>query len=404
MTTLLEEINKTKKLCRLGDLVSINEQSISGSFPYKEIEYIDTSSVTQNNFDKPQILKVNEAPSRAKRLVKDGDTIISTVRPNLKHFGFIKNPKANTVVSTGFAVVRAKKIDPLYLYSYLTQNPITLKLSAIAEATTTTFPAFRPEILEEMEIEVPDLPVQKRVGEILRAYDAKIENNTFIIKNLELMAQTIFDEWFLKLHFPGHQNTNATEDTDWEIPKGWRVGKFTDYISVLGGGTPSTTVQKYWNGEIPFFTPKDVGDGFYSLKTEKHLTKDGLENCNSKLYSPNTVFITARGTVGKIALSGTSMAMNQSCYALQGKNALSSFFVLLLTRNLIKELQQVAIGGVFDTITTSTFEHTEILMPEQSLIKKFDDVIKPIFNQILSLNLENQILNNSRDQLLAKLI
>lgn len=404
MTTLLEKINNTKQLYRLGDLVSINEHSVSSNFLYKEIEYIDTSSVTQNNFARPQVLKTNEAPSRAKRLVKDGDTIISTVRPNLKHFGFIKNPKANTVVSTGFVVVSPKKIDPLYLYSYLTQNPITLKLSAIAEATTTTFPAFRPEVLEEMEIEVPDLQVQKRVGEILRAYDEKIENNNFIIKNLELMTQTIFDEWFLKLHFPGYENENLTKNRIEVIPKGWEVGKFTDYISVLGGGTPSTTVQKYWNGEIPFFTPKDVGDGFYSLKTEKNLTIDGLENCNSKLYPPNTVFITARGTVGKIALSGTSMAMNQSCYALQGKNNLSSFFVLLLTRNLIKELQQVAIGGVFDTITTSTFEHTEILMPEGSLIRKFNDVIKPIFDKVLSLNLENQLLNNSRDRLLAKLI
>ncbi|PJC21020.1 MAG: restriction endonuclease subunit S, partial [Candidatus Yonathbacteria bacterium CG_4_9_14_0_2_um_filter_47_74] len=195
MSKLLEQINESRITKRLGDLVLINQSSITNGFSYKEIEYIDTSAVTKNHFENPQILNINEAPSRAKRLLKDGDTILSTVRPNLCHYGFIKDPKPNTVASTGFVVLTPKNINPFYLYSYLTQDSITDTLSSIAEATTTTFPAFRPEVLSEMEIEIPDLPIQNKIAEILSAYDVKIENNNKITKNLEATAQTIFNEW-----------------------------------------------------------------------------------------------------------------------------------------------------------------------------------------------------------------
>ena len=90
---------------------------------------------------------------------------------------------------------------------------------------------------------------------------------------------------------------------------------FTEMIQILGGGTPKTGESSYWNGDIPFFTPKDVGFP-YTLTTEKTITEEGLAHCNSRLYPINTVFVTARGTVGKVGLPGVPMAMNQSCYAL----------------------------------------------------------------------------------------
>lgn len=383
MSKLLEQINTESKTYKVSDLADIKygfglpePKRIKGSIPV----YASSGLVGFHNESKV-----------------DKPAIIIGRKGNVGSLYFAKT--SSYPIDTAFFIDEPKEGFDLKYIFYLLK-----RINLPRYGGDSAVPGLSRDTIYSLSIKAPNILTQKKIAEILSAYDAKIENNNSIIRNLELMAQTIFDEWFLELHFPGHENESFPENRTEEIPKGWKIGKFTDHISVLGGGTPSTTIQKYWNGEIPFFTPKDVGDGFYSLKTEKNLTSDGLENCNSKLYPPDTVFITARGTVGKIALSGTSMAMNQSCYALQGKNNLSSFFVLLLTRNLIKELQQVAIGGVFDTITTSTFEHTEILMPEESLIKKFNGVIKPIFDKILSMNIENQFLNNSRDQLLAKLI
>lgn len=191
------------KKCRLGELVGINEQSITSNFPFKDIEYIDTSSVTSNKFEPLQKLKLSEAPSRAKRIVRTGDTIISTVRPIQRHFGFIKEPNKNTIASTGFAVLTPKKIYPEFLYYYISQDSITLYLNGIAETTTTTFPAFRPDTLAELDVEIPDsIETQRRIAFILAALDDKIELNRQTNATLEAIAQAIFKEWFVDFRYP----------------------------------------------------------------------------------------------------------------------------------------------------------------------------------------------------------
>ena len=184
-------MNYTKwKPVRLGDIALINAKSISGKYPYQEIEYIDTSSVTKNEFSSLQKLRLIDAPSRAKRIVQHGDTILSTVRPIQRHFGFIRNPKPNTIASTGFAVITPKEIDSEFLYYYLSQESITNYLNGIAETSTTTFPAFRPEILANLEMIIPeDEKIQRRIAEILSSLDDKIQLNRQTNTTLEAIAQ-----------------------------------------------------------------------------------------------------------------------------------------------------------------------------------------------------------------------
>lgn len=178
---------------------------------------------------------------------------------------------------------------------------------------------------------------------------------------------------------------------------------FASVIQVLGGGTPKTSNQEYWNGEIPFFTPKDVGNP-YVLTTEKSITPLGLDNCNSHLYPVNTVFLTARGTVGKVSLAGVPMAMNQSCYALAGKDRLHQIIVYHYVLETVKALKHKASGAVFDAIITRDFdtENVPALSPEQ--IKNYIAVAEPIYNEILNRAVENQRLSTLRDTLLPKLM
>lgn len=177
---------------------------------------------------------------------------------------------------------------------------------------------------------------------------------------------------------------------------------FTDLIQILGGGTPKTTCEAYWNGEIPFFTPKDVGSP-YVLSTEKYITENGLANCNSRLYSINTVFVTARGTVGKISMPGIPMAMNQSCYALVGKN-IPQLLVYFYTLQTIAKLKHKAMGAVFDAITTRDFETEQVRRLDNAVANEFIGVVEPIYKQILSLTMENQKLVELRDAILPKLM
>lgn len=178
--------------------------------------------------------------------------------------------------------------------------------------------------------------------------------------------------------------------------------KYKSLIKVLGGGTPKTGVESYWNGTIPFFTPKDVGFP-YTFETEKNITEDGLAHCNSKLYPANTTFVTARGTVGKVALAGVPMAMNQSCYALIS-DILPPLMIYFYTLEVVKALKHKANGAVFDAIVTKDFDTEIINVLEQEDQNVFLDFAEPAYKQIYENIVENQRLQTLRNSLLPKLM
>ncbi|MFA4975444.1 MAG: restriction endonuclease subunit S [Candidatus Paceibacterota bacterium] len=391
MSKLLEQINNTKTTKRLGDLVLINQSSITNGFSYREIEYIDTASVTRNHFDRPQILNINEAPSRAKRLLKDGDTILSTVRPSLCHYGFIKNPKPNTVASTGFAVLTPKNIDPFYLYSYLTQDSITTTLSSIAEATTTTFPAFRPEVLSEMEIDVPDLPTQKKIADILSAYDSKIENNNKIIKNLEATAQTIFNEWFVNFRFPGYEKVKMVESEMGEIPEGWEIFNLKDIFTFVKGKKPAevSEIQK---------------EGFL-----QQILIDSFEN-GKKLYADKKGMVIASEQDLLMVMDGASSGRIE--FGITGivGSTISKLELKKPIRSILYFFLKTKEKDIKDNTTGSAIPHTDkekvysykIVLPKKTDF--FEEILLGFIQGIEKLNQENIKLKESRNQLLDKLI
>ncbi len=139
------------------------------------------------------------------------------------------------------------------------------------------------------------------------------------------------------------------------------------------------------------------------MTTEKTITEDGLAHCNSRLYPVNTVFVTARGTVGKVGLPGIPMAMNQSCYALYGKDV-EQLLVYFYTLETVNALKHKASGAVFDAITTKDFESESICRLSPSNEKAFLEVASPLYEAILSNTIENQRLSQLRDSLLPKLM
>ena len=251
---------------------------------------------------------------------------------------------------------------------------------------------------------VPKVAIQRKIAAILSAYDDLIENNLRRIKILEEMARMIYNEYFVKFRFPGHEKVKMVNSKIGKIPEGWKVKAYTDIIEVLSGGTPKTNEPTYWNGDIPFFCPTDAGNLTYIIDTEKAITNVGLEKCNSRLYNKNTVFITARGTVGKVVLCSISMAMNQSCYALVGKNGLPQSYVFSLTSNLTDILKKNTGGATFDTIVVDTFRRLEITVPPLDIITRFATIADSLLNLILNCSLRNKNLRKSRDFLLPRLI
>ena len=169
-------------------------------------------------------------------------------------------------------------------------------------------------------------------------------------------------------------------------------------------GTPKTSIPEYYNGKIPFYTPKDSDGAFFAYKTQINITEGGLKNCNSRLYPPKTVIITARGTVGKTTILAVPMAMNQSCYALKMKENDAPYYLFFALNNEIKALQTMANGGVFNTIIGKTFDSINIQIPKDPLIYGFEKTVRPFMEQIKNKLQANSKLVEARNRLLLKMM
>ena len=340
-----------------------------------EDTYISTENMMPN---KGGITGASSLPTVAQtQSFSAGDVLVSNIRPYFKKIWFAEFDGG---CSNDVLVFRAKEgVSKRFLYYVLADD--TFFNYSMATSKGTKMP--RGDKAAIMKYQVPDFTYeeQEKIAGLLEALDKKIQLNAEINENLQQQAAALF--------------ANFYDQTETEVG-------FTEIIQILGGGTPKTGESSYWNGNIPFFTPKDVGLP-YTLTTEKTITEEGLAHCNSRLYPINTVFVTARGTVGKVGLPGVPMAMNQSCYALIGKDT-HQLLVYFYTLKAVDRLKHKASGAVFDAITTRDFEAENVKKLSNDDAKAFLDVAKPIYQAVLSNSIENLRLATLRDSLLPKLM
>ena len=177
-------------------------------------------------------------------------------------------------------------------------------------------------------------------------------------------------------------------------------------MNIIGGGTPKTRVKEYWGGDIPWFSVVDAPSetDIFVIDTEKHVTQLGVDKSSTKVLPKGTTIISARGTVGKCALVGRPMAMNQSCYGIQGKNGESDYFVYFTIRRQVSDLQRSGHGSVFNTITRDTFKTIRTACPPSNLTTSYEKIVHPLMELVLANLHENATLTSLRDTLLPKLI
>ena len=176
----------------------------------------------------------------------------------------------------------------------------------------------------------------------------------------------------------------------------WKEYPYTELCSILGGGTPKTSEPSYWNGNIPWLSVKDFGDNRkYVYSTEKHISQEGLENSSTKLLEVDDIIISARGTIGAMAMLSSPMAFNQSCFGIRGTEKVDQHYLYYLTKTKISELQKRSHGSVFETITRETFSKIICRIPSLStqkviaqILSSLDDKIE--INRRINENLEQQ--------------
>lgn len=330
-----------------------------------------------------------------------GDVVLTTEAPlgEVAQIKFLPAAVAQRIVT-----LRGKKdlLDNDYLLYLLQTEEMQAQLKGRSSGTTVV--GIKQSELRKVEVLLPPIAEQEEVASTLRALDDRIENLRQMNATLEDTASTLFKSLFVDFYDVAPSDMQESELG--LIPKGWKVGPFIDLVNIHGGGTPKTTTAEYWGGDIPWFSVVDApaSGQVFVLDTSKKITSLGLENCSAKLLAEMTTIISARGTIGKVALTGVPMAMNQSCYALTPKVLGGEAHVYFSTLRFVEDLKRIAHGAVFDTVTRDSFKQIVTCLPTDDEITRFGELVQPLLDRICVNGQQVAILTSLRDNLLPKLI
>lgn len=410
------------KKYKLGEILDVTRgASLSGKFYAAKGEYV---RLTCGNFDyQNNCFKENKAKDnlyyigdfKPDFLMKEGDIITPLTEQAIGLLGStaIIPESGKYIQSQDVAKIVCKEhlLDKDFAFYLISSNLVKQQLSAAAQQTKIRHTS--PDKIKDCIVWIPELEEQKRIGKLLRTIDLKIELNRQLNHNLEAMAKQLYDYWFVQFDFPdenGKPYKSSGGKMVWneklkrEIPKNWHSDNICLIADILSGGTPSKRINEYWNyGHIPFFGPTDYNGSMFQLQTVDKITESGLQHCSSSLFEENTIIITARGSIGKLVIVGTPMAMNQSCYALKSKNE-EYEYLYFLTIQLIESLKTKGSGSVFKSIIASDIENTMLCVANKGIISLFCDKVSPIMRQIKKNTQEMIHLTKQRDELLPLLM
>ena len=257
------------------------------------------------------------------------------------------------------------------------------------------------EKLSTIKFPVPSLETQKRIADILSAYDDLIENNQKQIKLLEESAQRLYKEWFVDLRFPGHENTPIIDG----ITQGWKVIEIGTAFKTLLGGTPSREKAEYWeNGTVPWINSGKVNE-LRVVEPSEYITDIALNRSATKLLPKHTTLVAITGaTLGQVSYTEIETCANQSVVGIVDESQQYSEYVYCYVLNNIKNIIGKATGGAQQHINKDIVNSYPIILPNDDIAVKFQSVAKPIFDKINKLLFENINLTEARDRLLPKLM
>lgn len=404
---------------KLGDIAKINGQSVGNKFPYSKMKYLDTSSITKGIISNIQEFEYpsKDIPSRAQRVVKDKTIIYSTVRPRLCHFGILLNPDKNLIVSTGFVTIDVdeKIADPIYIYNILRDNKITDYLGNIADTAVSSYPSISSNDLRDLEIDIlEDLEEQKQIGNFLLSIDKQINTNNEINAELESMAKTLYDYWFLQFEFPNENGKPYkssggkmvwNEELKREIPEGWEVKKVLDCSNVVSGYPFKT--ETYTNeGKYNIYTIGNVQDGYIDNTCPNKINfipKDLDERC---VLRPLDIIMSLTGNVGRVGLVYTKNALlNQRVLKVIPFDEYRNFLYLLFRNSsFINVMQRIASGTSQKNLSPNQVCDFTFAVPNKEILDLFNKKINGFMEAIVNNLTQNQELALLRDFLLPLLM
>ena len=398
---------------------------------------------------RPSFCISNKVDEEYKRTRLNGSELLLTLVGNPGDCVIVTDEMCGWNVARALAVIRLKDTQLRSWIRYVLASKPAQHLIE-ARLNTTVQKTLNLKDVREIGIPIPPREERDSITKVIDLIEKNTLLNTQINQTLESIAQVIFKSWFVDfdpvrakiaakqegkdpelaamcaISGKNEEELQQMSEDDFaelqasaalfpdelveselgDVPKGWDKYSLSKMITLIGGGTPKRSEPNYWNGDIFWFSVKDVpneGEVFV-ITTQEKISELGLNKSSTKLLPVGTTIITARGTVGKIALVGYEMAMNQSCYGVQGINGVKQFMTYYLIKNAVEVLKKNTHGAVFDTITQSTFDTVTSIKPSIEMMDLFESKVEKIMGHIKNNLYENNSLIALRDTLLPKLL
>ena len=399
---------------KLGDILHIKH-----GYGFKGEYFIDEPNhnflLTPGNFAigggyKSDKMKYYDGPINEEFVLSAGDVIVtmtdlSKEADTLGYSAKIPNDSENTYLHNqrlGLVSLKTNKFDLDYIYWLLRTQYYQKHIAGSSSGATVKHTS--PKKIYSTKLLVPkSKETQHKIGSILSAYDDLIENNLKRIVLLEEKAQLTYEEWFVRLKFPGHETMPINTET--VLPEGWVKVKLSDIGEIVTGKTPSTSKEEYFNGDIPFIKTPNMSGFPYVMETSDYLTKKGADTQKKKYLPKNSLVVSCIGSAGKYALVAEDSQFNQQINAIKFSKEHYTFYTYCFAKYLKPLLDAIGSNGATMTnVNKSKFEKIEITKPDEELLKTFHSNVKLNFEAIYSLMKQNQYLKEARDILLPRLM
>ena len=260
-------------------------------------------------------------------------------------------------------------------------------------------PTLNRNVLDGIPVVVPPLPTQKRIADILSAYDDLIENNNRRIALLEQAARHLYKEWFVRFKFPGHEKVKVVDG----VPEGWERKTLGDFYKTSSGGTPSRKIPDFYTGNINWVKTQELQGGFIFETTEK-ITEEAIKKSSAKLFQQNSVIVAMYGaTIGQVSILGEASSTNQACCALLPNNNdyIYAYLFLLENKSGLINLSQ---GAAQKNISQEIIKNYTMIYPAKRVLSYFCEWLEPSFEEYRLLQLQLKSLKKARDLLLPRLM
>ena len=415
----MSKIVKLKDVCYLITK-GTTPTTVGGQFVDSGINFIKSESICESKFLNSSVFAYidNETDIKLKRsrLAKD-DLLFSIAGAYLGKIGIVreKDLPANTNQAVG--IVRLKKhiVDVDFVFYFFSQKHINEYINKLSSQSSQ--PNLNLELLGKLEFELKDISTQKQISSILSSLDSKIELNSRINAELETMAKTMYNYWFVQFDFPNvegkpYKSSGGkmvwNEELKREMPEGWKVGTLLDIANVIGGSTPSKEISEYFVTDgTAWITPKDLsmntGNKFIT-KGEIDVSEKGLKAASLNIMPKGTVLLSSRAPIGYMAISRGLVTTNQGFKSFVPKQGYTTPFVYYTVKNSIPTIINNASGSTFKEVSGSVLKTITTCLPTGVIIEKFSKIVDPIFEKQNIIEHENQQLSSLRDWLLPMLM